>query len=131
MTLRWQELGLNLRVDARSDVPLLITGNRDVARLVARNIHDRSPRRRSARFVTGCHETLFETLASRATRFRTARGSVFESAAHDTAATLYIDQVDQLTPDAQEMLTYFLDVTYGSPTADPQVRMVTATTGDL
>lgn len=128
---RWQELGLDLRVAACSDAPLLITGSRDAARLVARTIHDRSPRRRSAPFTIGQHKTLFETLASLSIQFRTAHGSTFASTADHAPATLYIDEVDRLTPDAQEILMYFLEVTHGSPAANQSVRLVTATTGDL
>ena len=127
---RWQELGLDLRVAAGSDAPLLITGNRDAARLVARTIHDRSPLRRSAPFTIGQHKTLFETLASLSMHFRTAHGSTFASTADHAPATLYIDEVDRLTPDAQEILMYFLEVTHGSPAANQAVRLVTATTGD-
>ena len=46
-------------------------------------------------------------------------------------ATLYIDRVEQLTPEAQEMLMYFLDVTQGSEAAEPQVRVLVATTESL
>lgn len=128
---RWKDLGLDLRVAACSDVPLLITGNRDTARLVARTIHDRSPHRRAAPFTIGHHETLFETLASISTQFRTARGSAMTSPVDQAPVTLYIDQVDRLTPDAQEILMYFLEVTHRSRTASQSVRVVTATTGDL
>ena len=71
---RWKDLGLDLRVAACSDVPLLITGNREAARLVARTIHDRSPGRRSAPFTIGQHETLFETLASISMQFAFSMG---------------------------------------------------------
>ena len=128
---RWHDLGCDLRIAAGSDVPILITGDRDASRLVARAIHDRNPRRRSAGFLIGCHDTLFETFASLSTRFRSTHGSPTQSTADDVFATLYIDRVEELTPDAQEMLMYFLDVTQGSEAVDPQARVVVATNENL
>ena len=109
----------------------MITGDRDAARLVARAIHDRNARRRSARFVIGCHDTLSETLASLSTRFRSVHGSLALSAEDDANATLFIDQVEQLTPDAQKTLMCFLDVTQGLEATDTRVRVVVATTENL
>ena len=131
---RQHDLGCDLRIAAGSDVPILITGDRDAAKVVARAVHDRNPRLRSARFVVGHHDTLFETLASMSTRFRGTRGThgpSADAAAPDTPATLYIDQVERLTPDAQEMLMYFLDVARGSQALDGQIRVVVASTENL
>ena len=128
---RWHDLGSDLRIAAGSDVPILITGDRDAARLVARALHDRNPRLRSGRFVIGCHDTLFETLASLSTRFQSGHGTPAQSAADDVNATLYLDRVEQLSPEAQEMLMYFLEVTQGSDATEPPVRVVVATTEDL
>ena len=54
-----------------------------------------------------------------------------QSAGDDASATLYIDRVEQLLPDAQEMLMSFLDVTQGTEATDPRVRVVVATPEDL
>lgn len=128
---RWRDLECDVRLAASSNVPILITGDQDSAGLVARAIHDGSPHRRSARFVVATHDTLFEILASLSTRFWSAHGSPSKLAGDDVTATLYIDRVEQLTPEAQEMLMYFLDVTQGSEAAEPQVRVLVATTESL
>ena len=121
---RQHDLGRDLRIAADSDVPILITGDREAAGVVARAVHDGNPVRRSARFVIGRHDTLFETLASMSTRFRGTYVTSTEVTASVTPTTLYLDQVEQLPPDAQEMLMYFLDVTRGSQAADGQTRVV-------
>ena len=112
--MRWHDLECDLRIAAGSDIPVLITGDPDAAKLLARAIHDRNPRRRPARFVVGCHDTLSETLASLSTRFRSLKGWPPQSAVNDASATLYIDRIEELTPEAQEILMYFLDVTQGA-----------------
>jgi DNA-binding NtrC family response regulator len=39
--------------------------------------------------------------------------------------------VEEFTPDAQEMLMYFLDVTQGAEAGDPQARVVATTNENL
>jgi DNA-binding NtrC family response regulator len=59
-----------------------------------------------------------------------------ESGRGDAGATLFIGDVDQLPSSVQEMVMYFLDVTY-APTTSPSgpelgtARVVAATTKDL
>ncbi len=115
-----------------SDAPVLITGHRDVGRLVARALHDRATRNRGVEFVDVPHDALYEKLAS----LTAGTLSSADWAGEGTRCTLFVGEIDQLSPPAQEMLHYFLDVAYAagaSPegTSAPAVRVVTATSDAL
>ena len=58
----WLQLGTDLRAALESDAPVLITGHRDVGRLVARALHDRAKRNRGVDFVDVPQDSLYEKL---------------------------------------------------------------------
>ena len=123
----WLQLGTDLRAALESDAPVLITGHRDVGRLVARALHDRAKRNLGVDFVDVPQDSLYEKLAALSAgtlRFASSTGE-------GERCTLFVGEVDQLAPAAQEMLQYFLDVAYAagaSPDgpATPAVRVITA-----
>ena len=127
------QLGSDLRAAVCSEGPLLISGNRDAARLIARVVHDHSPRRRATQFISVNHQTILETLATIPT---STPSSSPRFADHADGWTLFIDDVDRLSPVAQEMLMLFLEATY--PAGRPGIsrdtcggRVVAATSEDL
>jgi propionate catabolism operon transcriptional regulator len=128
----WLELGTDLRAALESDAPVLITGHRDVGRLVARALHDRAALNREVDFVDVPHDALYEKIASLTADTLSSADWAGESA----RCTLFVGEIDQLPPPAQEMLHYFLDVAYAAAasaesTSVPAVRVVTATSDAL
>ena len=118
----WPQLRVDLRAAISTDAPVLLTGSRLAARQIARTVHAKDSRRQANAFVEVCHESLDDMLSSLSVQ---------------APCSLYIDGVDALTPAAQEMLVYFLDVIYAVvPTANsvhtpPSVRVISATVSDL
>ena len=133
---RWLQLGLDLRAAAGSDGPLLITGSPDATCIVARAIHNHNRRRPAGRFVAMRRDAIAEELASLSTMPADHASGSSKSGRIDTAATLFISDVDKLPSSAQDMVMYFLDVVY-APTTLPSgrefgtARVVAATTRDL
>ncbi len=129
----WSQLAADVRAAISSDAPVLITGSSEARRIIARVIHDQDAHRALSRFVDVDHESLYDTLASLAAESLTADAQPLTSG--EITRTLFIDHVDLLTPAAQEMLVYFLDVSHAAPPASRGsaggVRLVTASTTDL
>ena len=128
----WLQLGTDLRVALESDAPVLITGQPDVGRLVARALHDRATRNRGVEFVDVPHDALYEKLAS----LTAGTLSSVDWVGEGTRCTLFVGEIDRLSPPAQEMLHYFLDVAYAAGassqgTSGPAARVVTATSDAL
>ncbi len=130
------QLGLDLRAAVCSDAPLLISGSRDVARLVARVVHDHNPHQRAARFVSVTADSLDEKLAAVPLPHGRGLGRVFDVETEGDGLTLFVDDVDRLSLPAQDMLMYLLDVVYASTPVTPatrgrEVRVIAATSQDL
>ena len=129
----WSQLAADVRAAISSDAPVLITGNSEARRIIARVIHDQDAHRTSSQFVDVEHQSLYDTLASLSAESLSADAQSPPSG--EFARTLFIDHIDLLTPAAQEMLLYFLDVSHATrPAARGSlggVRLVTASTTNL
>ena len=129
----WAQLAADVRAAISSDAPVLITGNSEARRIIARVIHDQDAHRASSPFADVDHDTLYDTLASLSAEWLTAEAQ--PSPSSELVRTLFVDHVDQLTPAAQEMLLYFLDVSHTArlPARGgvAGVRLITASTMDL
>ena len=128
----WLQLGTDLRAALESDAPVLISGHRDVGRLVARALHDRATRNQGVDFLDVPHDSLYEKLAA----LSAGTLSFADSAGHAARCTLFVGEVHLLSPAAQDMLQYFLDVAYAAGASTkgssvPTVRVITATSDGL
>ena len=122
-----RELGIDVLTAAQSRSPLLITGDRDAARLIARLAQEVGETyNRSSRFVVVNPDVLSESLAQlSADSLGHGRGGD-ERGASQEHWTLCIEDVDQLTPSAQALLLRFLDVVC-APDRPPGTLWVIAT----
>lgn len=136
--------GVMERVDmaARSDVPVLILGETGAGKeVIARAIHERSPRCRGPLFRVNCGAIPPELIDSELfghdkgsfTGAVAVRRGWFERAA---AGTLFLDEVGELTPAAQvRLLRVLQDGSFqrvgGDRTLQADVRVIAATNRDL
>ena len=128
------KLCADIQAAVRSRAPLLISGEHQTTRLVARLVHERSGR---GLFVRVCPKALSDGLA--AFRAGAEGGSVSrrDAAAGDTRWTLFIEDIDQLTQATQEQLFHLIGVIYARNAsvshqqASPEVRVVGASARDL
>ena len=132
-----KQLSLDVRAAVRSEAPLLISGERDVGRLVARLVHERSQCGSAGQhFVVASHAALSENLASFITKPFPSRSQTREARQGEERWTLYVEDVDKLTLAAQELLLCFLNVVHASDSAtgagrrSRAVRVIAATTSD-
>ena len=117
-----------------SRAPLLISGERHVARLVAGLVHERSGRRG---FVRVPPKALAEGLAAFGAGLDGGSTPRRDLAARDERWTLFIEDIHQLTPAAQERLFHSMSVLYSRDASaspeqgSPVVRVMGASALDL
>ena len=106
-----RQLGIDVRTAARSRSPLLITGDRDAARLIARLAQEVGETlNRSSRFVVVNPDVLSVSLAQLSADSLGHGHGGRDRGASQEHWTLCIEDVDQLTSSAQTLLLRFLDV---------------------
>ncbi len=129
--LSW--LVLDVLAAAQSRSPLLITGERNEALLVARLAHEVAASNSTAsHFVVVNPEVLSENLAQSSATLSSQEHRGRPSRARDARWTLCVEDVDQLTLSAQELLVNFLDavcVSEGIPNAPRLIATATTNLG--
>lgn len=135
---RWQKLCGDLRVAVSSEAPTLISGERETAGRLARLLHERRPREgTTSRFLVVAPHRLTEHLTRYAAGSRPSPHHECKPVPVTAGWTLFLEDVDQLTPADQARLVSFMDGIFASSSCvavdleQVALRVIATTTKDL
>jgi DNA-binding NtrC family response regulator len=120
------------RMVAGTDATVLLVGESGTGKaLLAREIHDCSPRRSAAYVALHCAGLSGALLEAELLACREGEGPSAGQIRRAAGGTLFLDEVSELPPEAQARLLQFLDRGAGERRCAPDLRILASTRRDL